>query len=623
MNHHKIFILLLLFNFILPNLLFTQIDNSYNNSIDLFNNKLYSTAHQKFLSLIDSSQNIKTVEDSYYYAALCSYYLKNYYNAMSEFTSLLINFPNTKHYKNTKKYIAFSYFYSKNYVYSIKNLKNYLREFPDEKNDNSIHLFMAYAYFYMEYYDKALPLFQKLLQIKSIDDFTKYKIIFYMGQIHFYNKNHIKALKNFNIVTLKCKNSSLKNYSLFFIGMINFYLEKYEASIRNFKLLTTGKKINEDLAALSELFINIQNNNLTEPLLYNIINKNKQSKELLNFAYLNLSSLYIKNNDLNKAKSILEEGLSLNFMQDYYFHFLSQLYILKQDYEHAEKLLKKIINDYPFSPFSVESLYNLGIINQIKGDTITALKYFYQVSSKSLPKDLFIRNSFQSGKIEYKNKNFKKAKKYFLSIIKPENKNSLFFRNSLLYVSDILIQNKKHNENTKLLIKYAEKLNDHDINHRLALSYYNNKKYKKSLYLINKILTHSDDMELNYKTLIVLINIGEILTDDVLLTKYLFKFRDNKYLPESQYIDYIIKLCIINYKNKNYKKAIQNLLYSTTLDNNLEQKKKIYFNLYKNYKALHLKEKAIKTLSTLINMEDDEEQIKYYLKIKEELSDED
>ena len=34
-------------------------------------------------------------------------------------------------------------------------------------------------------------------------------------------------------------------------------------------------------------------------------------------------------------------------------------------------------------------------------------------------------------------------------------------------------------------------------------------------------------------------------------------------------------------------------------------------------------EKAIKTLSTLINMEDDEEQIKYYLKIKEELSDED
>ncbi len=623
MNCHKVFILLLLFNFILPNLLFTQIDNSYNNSIDLFNNKLYSTAHQKFLSLIDSSQNIKTVEDSYYYAALCSYYLKNYYNAMSEFTSLLINFPNTKHYKNTKKYTAFSYFYSKNYVYSIKNLKNYLREFPGEKNDNSIQLFIAYAYFYMEYYDKALHLFQKLLKIKSIDDFTKYKIIFYIGQIHFYNKNYIKALKKFNIVTLKCKSSSLKNYSLFFTGMINFYLKKNETSIRNFKLLSTGKKINEDLAALSELFINIQNNNLTQPLLYNIINKNKQSKELLNFAYLNLSSLYIKNNDLNKAKSILEEGLSLNFMQDYYFHFLSQLYILKQDYEDAEKLLKKIINDYPQSPFSVESLYNLGMINLKKGNTITALKYFYQVSSKSLPKDLFIRNSFQLGKIKYKNKNFKKAKEYFLSIIKPENKNSLFFRNSLLYVSDILIQNKKYNENRKLLIKYIDKSNDHDINYRLALSYYNNKKYKKALHLINKILTHSDDMELNYKTLIILINIGEILSDDVLLTKYLFKFRDNKYLSESRYIDYIIKLCIINYKNKNYKKAIRNLLYSITLDSNLKQKKKIYFNLYKNYKALNLKEKAIKTLSTLINMEDDEEQIKYYLKVKEELSDED
>ena len=309
MNRFKtLFFLFIFFVFLFPVLLHSQTDNDFKNNLDLFNNKLYSLAHLKFLSLIENSQNINVIEQSYYYAALSSYYCKNFYNAISEFTSLLINFPNTRYYRSVKKYIALSYFYSKNYVYAIKSFKNYSKEFP-QKNDNiSINFYIAQSYFHMEYYDKASQLLEAMVKDQSIDKPLRYKIMFFIAMIYYYEKNRDEALKIFQIIVHKSDNPYLINHSIFFIALMNFYLNNIDEALQNFKILKNTRGVDHDLISASDLFIKISDTQLTESFLEELILDNK-NKEIQNFAYLNLINIYLENQQLIKARELLEKGL--------------------------------------------------------------------------------------------------------------------------------------------------------------------------------------------------------------------------------------------------------------------------------------------------------------------------
>ncbi len=617
MNLFKNLFVLLLFIFIFStSLLYAQTDNDFKNNIDLFNNKLYSLAHLKFLELIEQSQNINVIEKSYYYAALSSYYSKNFNNSLSEFTSLLINFPNTRYYRSVKRYIAFSYFYSKNYVYAVKSFKNYLKEFPKE-DSVKFKFFLAQSYFYMEYFDKAFQLLKDLVNDNSLDDSIRYNILFLTGQIYYYEKNYEEALKRFNIIINKSSIRYLINNSLFLSGLVTFYMNKKEASAGIFQSLKGKEGIKEEILSVSDLFIRLNNKDLTELFLLEFISKNK-NKELLNFAYLNLINIYIKEQKFNKAETTIEQGLELEMLQDHYFRLFVKISIQQNDFEEAEIYLKKIIEDYPGSVFLGEVLYNLALIEFQNKEYQRAEELLDQINDTEVSRLLKTSILFKRGEIEYLRKNYKKAKEIFLSVIKPENKKHPFFKNGIIYLSDIYSAEGNDPEKINLLEKYIKEFDDYSLFYKLAISYLNMKKYTKSLYLIKDILDNSNDAKINYRTFMILVRISEVLSDEKEFRKYLFKLRNNQYFSEKKYIDLLIKLSLINIKNKNFKEAVKNLQYAVTLKPALYQKKHIYFDLYKSYLSFN-KDKAAKILDRLLEIEKDENKIISYLYFKAQL----
>lgn len=605
-----------------------QIDNDFKNSIDLFQNKLYSLAHVKFSTLIENSQNISIKEESYYYTALSSYYSKNFYNALSEFTSLLINFPNTKYYKSVKKYTAMSYFYLKNYVYAINGLKNYMKEFPHDEESASLNFLIAQSYFYMGYYDKALQLLEIMKNGQTIDDSIRYRIMFLIGHIRFYEKNYEEALKTFNVIISRSSDPYLINYSLFSSGIINFYMNEKEESIRLFNSIKKNTGIDENLLLISDLFTRIYNNNMTESFLEEFT-VNIKDKELLNFTYLNLINIYVKKQQFDKARKSIERGLELNLAKDHYYQLLAKINIIQNNFQEAESYLIKLINEYPQSLLLNEALFNLGIIVFQNNDYKRAKEYFIRIIDQNPELELNVLTSYKLGEIEYYNKDFNKAREYFQSAINSINSsinsldnNSSYLKKTVFYLSEILTAAGNDGDNINLLEKYYKEINDYSLQYRLALSYFNTKKYPRSVNLIKDILDNSNDARLNYKTFLILVKIADILSDEKDFNDHLLKLKNNQYVSENEYINFIIKLSSINIKNKNYKEAEKNLMYATTLKPSVDQRKQVYYYLYQSYKNLGQTDKAVKSLDILIKDETDKEKIEYFKKLRKELQDE-
>lgn len=555
---------------------------------------------------------MKIIEESFYYAALCSFHSKNYYRALSEFTSLLINFPNTLYIQEAKMYSALSYFYTDDYFNTLKTLKQYVKIYPEEKENQKIKKIMAPCYYYEEYYDQALSLFEEIIKKDSNDIL----MIFFRAQIYFYNKEYKKAESDFDQVIKSKPEQRIKDYASFFMGAIHFYKREYQSSDRIMESLINSDETDQEIRTIAQLYL--KSLKLSPRFLNQLIEENK-NKELLNFAYLQLFQFYIKKKQYSKAQQALNDGMALNIRKDYYFRFSAQLHSYLQDPQEIENMLKLIINDHPESPFYKESQYNLAVLYLNENKIKKAKELFLSLKKNPLNKILKNRVQFHLGVIEYRMINFSKAEKHFNTLLKQKKLDEGLFSKILSYKSAIHIKEDKHQENIRLLSSVDQNQLNFDLKYNLAYSYFKTQAFQKALSILDYLLDHSEDENLNIKAFKILAKSCSKSLNNELFAKHIHKFRNNKNLNERQYITYTINLAEIYIKRKKTKEAEKTLLYCVTLNPDDQQKQRIHLKLYQIYVKKQKLEKAITSLNTAIPLFDDDKKTIYYLYLKAQL----
>ncbi len=483
---------------------------NYNTAFELFQNHLYFLAHKNFQDVIKYSISDNEIEDSYYYSALSSYYLKQYKRAIIEFRKLLLNFPETVFKPKVKFYISLSYYYTKNYVGAIQHLRDFLQQYPDSEFKIDSYIYIGKSYFHLKYIDSAVETLKNIINEYPNNEKIP-EVKFELAKVYFANKEYNKSIEIFKSID--------KDYPQFkSLSEIKLYIAE------NYRNLGD---INNALYIYKEIY------NTTSPYR--------------KFAIFNIAVIYFNNNSLDESKKHFLEFIEkysddIDLMDDVYY-FLGTVFYKTDDTYLAAKYFDLLLKKFPKSPWIENCLLLYSKIVYNNGKQLDAVNYLKQgVKISKNHKDIFLKKLsdiyieiydydkakvslldlietttssrllkeayFNLVNIYLKENNLDKGIKYLMEIYRQGLKDKIYYY-ALFKLGKIYLQKKEYDRS----LLFLEKLEGTDyftneVNLYKVKIFFNQEKYGDVLNLLDKV--KNLDTELIYMKAVSFLNLSSI-----------------------------------------------------------------------------------------------------------------
>ena len=205
-------------------------DAAYNKGLELFDEKNYMSAREKFEEIYKQPKNAPVhtsdvlMQNLEYYIAVCATE-----NNDKDAEALLLGYIENYHETDKRRLI---YLYLGKYYYRNNNFTKvieYLAKINvSDLNNDQIYDYkfeLGYAYFTKKKFTEAKPLFYS---IKEIKDKYYYPSTYYYSFICFYTKDYNEALKNFLLIEDSKMYSSVIPY---YIAQVYFIKKDYDKVI--------------------------------------------------------------------------------------------------------------------------------------------------------------------------------------------------------------------------------------------------------------------------------------------------------------------------------------------------------------------------------------------------------
>lgn len=302
-------------------LIYTNSLSAYNHAVELYQNKTYLAAQEKFIAIkpqFDNSDELK---------ANCDYYIANSAIRLSQPNSdelmqqFVDNYPTSTKRNSAFMDVADYYFKVGKYAnaanwYSKVNTLNLTLRQEEIYNFN-----YAYSLFTTKNYSKAKPYFLNLLDSPEYGAQAKY----YYGYIA-YNQDDYETAKTY--LGEVADNSSFKTNVSYYLADMNFKLGNFDKAIEHgLALLPKAKGIehSEISKIVGESYFNLQK---FEEAIPHLKNYKGQRGKWNNTDYYLLGYAYFKQNDYENAISTFNKIIGGNnaVAQNAYYH-LAECYL--------------------------------------------------------------------------------------------------------------------------------------------------------------------------------------------------------------------------------------------------------------------------------------------------------
>tara|TARA_R110001583_G_scaffold12582_2_gene55690 strand:+ start:2195 stop:5212 length:3018 start_codon:yes stop_codon:yes gene_type:complete len=326
MNYKKIVLPLLVFFISITisaqkTAIYTNSLKEYNHAIELYQNKAYVAAQQKFNSLknnFDNSTELKA--NCEYYAANCAIRLgqRNSDDLMQQFVD---KYPTSTKRNSAFMDVADYYYKVGKYSYAAKWYKRVNTTNLSLKNEEDYNFKYAYSLFTNKNYSEAKNYFLNLLDSQEYGAQAKY----YYGFIAYNQDDYTTADKYLGEVA---NDMSFKKEVSYYLADMSFKLGKFEKAIENGEASlkkSKGIEHSEISKIVGESYFNLQKYDEAIPHLKNY--KGKRGK-WNNTDYYLLGYSYFKQNDFENAISNFNKIINGNnsVSQNAYYH-LAECYL--------------------------------------------------------------------------------------------------------------------------------------------------------------------------------------------------------------------------------------------------------------------------------------------------------
>lgn len=449
MNYKKVVLPLVVF-FITFSILaqktaiYTNSLSEYNHAIELYQNKVYLAAQQKFnkiKSLFDNSSELKA--NCEYYVANCAIRLEqaNSDDLMQQFVD--------KYPTSTKRNSAFmdvaNYYYKiGKYSYAAKWFSRVNTTNLTLREEESFNFKYAYSLFSNRAYPKAKEYFIQLLDSQEYGSQAKY----YYGYIAYKQDDYTTADSYLGEVA---EDKSFKTNVSYYLADMNFKLGKFEKAIeRALPLLKKAKRIehSEISKIIGESYFNLKKYDEAIPHLknykgkrgkwnntdyyflgYSYYKQNDFENAISNFnkiingnnavaqnAYYHLAECYLKLDKKNEALNAFRNAAHMKFKptikKDAWLNYAKLSYEIGNPYKSVPEVLQEYIVLYPNSTHKNE-INNLIISAYITSKDFKGALDYLKNKKSTKEKALFQKVSFYRGIELFTEGNYSLAKESF------------------------------------------------------------------------------------------------------------------------------------------------------------------------------------------------------------------
>jgi TolA-binding protein len=429
-------------------LIYTNNLNAYNQAVELYQNKAYTAAQEKFNLLInnfDATSEIRA--NCAYYAANCAIRLgqPNGDDLMQQFVD---NYPTSTKRNNAFIDVADYYFKTGKYAYAAKWYKKVNTTNLTLKKEEEYNFNYAYSLFSSKNYTEAKRYFLPILDSQEYGSQAKY----YYGYIAYNQDDYATAATYLEEVE---NNESFKGDVSYYLADINFKLGKFEEALNNgLPLLekVRGVDHSELSKIIGESYFNLKKYDEAIPHLNNYKGKrgkwnntdyyllgyayykqNDFENAISNFnkivsgnngvaqnAYYHLGECYLKLNQKSEALNAFRNASQMKFepeiQRDAWLNYAKLSYEIGNPYKSVPEVLSEYIDTYPNSPHKTE-IQDLIISAYItSNDFQGALDYLKNKKSQKERK-LYQQVAFYRGIELFNTGNYNNAKELFTNAI--------------------------------------------------------------------------------------------------------------------------------------------------------------------------------------------------------------
>lgn len=326
MQHKKngilfIAILITLFTYSQKTTIYTNNLASYNEAIELYQNKSYNAAQAKFKDIapqFDATSELKANCEFYIADCAIKLGLPNSDELMQQFVT---KYPTSTKQNSAFLHVANYYFKIGKYSYAAKWYSKINPKSIGRYNQEEFNFKYAYSLFVNKNYVKSKKLFFNLFTSQEYGAQAKY----YYGYIAYKQNDYSTAEKYLSSVET---NENFKTKVSYYLADMNFKLGKFKKAIDNgLPLLEKAKglELSEISKIIGESYFNLQQFKEAIPYLKNY--KGKRGK-WTNTDYYLLGYAYYKQNDYENAINTFNKIISGNnkVAQNAYYH-LAECYL--------------------------------------------------------------------------------------------------------------------------------------------------------------------------------------------------------------------------------------------------------------------------------------------------------
>lgn len=418
---------------------------AYYQAIDLYNDKAYAAAQNRFNTL---SENFPAASEK---KALCAYYAANCAIRLGQrdgdklMQAFVDTYPTST--KRNDAFIDVSEYYYKNgrYAYALKWFKRIKASKLTQKQSEDFNFKYGYSLFATKNYAASKPYFTKLLDSPKYGAKAKY----YYGYMA-YSEDDFETADTYLNDAKEGDASYQKNIS-YYLADINFKLGKFQKALDEALPLyeKANRKDKSEIAKIiGESYFNLKDYQKAIPYLkaykgkrgkwnntdyyllgYSYYMQKDYPNAIASFnkiisgqnavaqnAYYHLAKCYLelgkKTEALNAFRNASQMDFEKDLQEDAWLNYAKLSYEIGNPYKSVPEVLKEFINNYPKSTHTNE-INNLIISAYMTSNDYQGALDYVKEKKTSEERAVYQKAAFFRGVQLFNDKNFKDAQQHF------------------------------------------------------------------------------------------------------------------------------------------------------------------------------------------------------------------